>query len=566
MADDPKKQLLPLLALTLLMGLAYAGLKLFGEPAPEAGTDAAALATGDGTGSTASSPAPSAEARATRAARAQTAQIETEHFIATFTNLNTAVTSLRVKGDRFRRADGELHEMVTTDQEQYLPLRLGLGDAVDGGGVSGGIRIPEDAVWTMTQPGPNQVRFELEADGFTITRQWEAGGAPYQLWSTVRIQNGSRGTRPVRVSVRSAHYVSREAEGSTFLGRPSDVASFGQCYFGDEDHERFDRKELDDDNPSHFGAGFAPNAGWAAITNQYFATLIAAEDDAAERCQIWMDNRGRPQAVGTLFEVALRYPRVELAPGADHVTRTAVYMGPKDLDAMHAFGHKATAAVDLGWFTFIAEGLVWLLRSIFNLVGNWGLAIVLLTFLVKLVLYPLTAASFKNMAKMSELKPHLDAINAKYGDDREAKGQATMALYREHKVNPFAGCLPMLLQMPIWFALYQSLSTNLELYHSPFALFWTDLSARDPYFVLPLLLGVLMFVQQKLTPTASMDPQQAKVMLYMMPIMITGFMLFLPAGLCLYMVTNSVLSISQQHYIRVTHAAAVANKTPAGPA
>jgi YidC/Oxa1 family membrane protein insertase len=109
----------------------------------------------------------------------------------------------------------------------------------------------------------------------------------------------------------------------------------------------------------------------------------------------------------------------------------------------------------------------------------------------------------------------------------------------------------MLLQMPIWFALYQSLSTNLELYHSPFALFWTDLSARDPYFVLPLLLGVLMFVQQKLTPTASMDPQQAKVMLYMMPIMITGFMLFLPAGLCLYMVTNSVLSIAQQHYIRV---------------
>ena len=279
-----------------------------------------------------------------------------------------------------------------------------------------------------------------------------------------------------------------------------------------------------------------------------------------------MDNRGRPQAVGTLFETALRYPRVALEAGRDHLVRTAVYMGPKDLDAMHAFGHQATAAVDLGWFTFIAEGLVWLLRSIFNLVGNWGLAIVLLTFLVKLVLYPLTAASFKNMAKMSELKPHLDAINAKYGDDREAKGQATMALYREHKVNPFAGCLPMLLQMPIWFALYQSLSTNLELYHSPFALFWTDLSARDPYFVLPLLLGVLMFVQQKLTPTASMDPQQAKVMLYMMPIMITGFMLFLPAGLCLYMVTNSVLSISQQHYIRVTHAAAVANKTPAGPA
>lgn len=557
MADDPKKQLLPLLALTLLIGLAYAGLKLFGTPAPEAGTSTEAAAGEANARSTASVNATSsAEARAARVANARTAQVETEHFVATFTNLNTAVSSMRIKGDRFRRADGELHEMVSTEVERYLPLSLELG----------GVRIPEDAVWTLTQPAPNQVRFELEVDGFTITRQWEAGGAPYQLWSTVRIRNTSRGTRPVRVNVRSAHYVSREAEGSTFLGRPSDMASFTQCYFGDEEHERFDRNELDDDNPSSFAAGFAPRAGWAAITNQYFATLIAAEDDAAERCQMWLDNRGSPVAVGTLFEVALRYPRVELAAGDDYMVRTPIYMGPKDLDAMHAFGHKATAAVDLGWFTFIAEGLVWLLRSIFNLVGNWGLAIVLLTFLVKLVLYPLTAASFKNMAKMSELKPHLDAINAKYGDDREAKGAATMALYKEHKVNPFAGCLPMLLQMPIWFALYQSLSTNLELYHSPFALFWTDLSARDPYFVLPLLLGALMFVQQKLTPTATMDPQQAKIMLYMMPIMITGFMLFLPAGLCLYMVTNSVLSIAQQHYIRVQHAAAVAKKAPAGPA
>jgi YidC/Oxa1 family membrane protein insertase len=463
---------------------------------------------------------------------------------------------MRVKGERFRSPSGELHEMVSTEREQFLPLSLDLG----------GVNIPADAVWTLTQPEPNRVRFELEADGFTITRQWEAGSSPYQLWSTVSIRNNGRVTRPVRVNVRTAHYVSREAEGSTFLGRASDFASFGQCYFGDDEHERFDRSKLDDTKPSSFGAGFGPRAGWAAITNQYFATLVAAENASAERCQVWMTNRGDPEAVGTLFETALRYPRVQLEAGQAHIERTAIYMGPKDLDAMHAFGHRATAAVDLGWFTFIAEGLVWLLRSIFNLVGNWGLAIVLLTVLVKLVLYPLTAASFKNMAKMGDLKPHIDAINAKYGDDREAKGQATMALYREHKVNPFAGCLPMLLQMPIWFALYQSLSTNLELYHSPFALFWTDLSARDPYFVLPLLLGGLMFVQQKLTPTATMDPQQAKIMLYMMPIMMTVFMLFLPAGLCLYMVTNSVLSIAQQHYIRVRHASAVSNKTPASPA
>ncbi|MCA9578549.1 MAG: membrane protein insertase YidC [Polyangiales bacterium] len=556
MSDDPKTQLLPLLALTLVLGGAYAALKLFGadEAPPEA-----AIAAGEGAGpaDATETRGVGAEAMEARAANAQEARIETEHFIATFTNLNTAVRSMRIKGERFASESGELHEMVSTDQERYYPLRLDLG----------GIDIPEDAVWTMSQPEPNKVRFELVADGFTVTRQWEAGSSPYQLWSTVRIQNDGRVSRPVRVNVRTAHYVSREAEGSTFLGRPSPFASFGQCsYDENSEQERFDRNKLDDDNPSSMSFGFGPDVGWAAISNQYFATLIAAEDDSAERCQIFMDNRGRPTAVGTLFEAALRYPRVTLAAGADTVVRTPIYMGPKDLDLMHAFGHRASAAVDLGWFTFIAEGLVWLLRSIFALVGNWGLAIILLTFLVKLVLYPLTAASFKNMAKMNELKPHMEALNEKYGDDREAKGQATMNLYREHKVNPFAGCLPMLLQMPIWFALYQSLSTNLELYHAPFALFWTDLSARDPYFVLPLLLGGLMFVQQKLTPTASMDPTQAKIMLYMMPIMITGFMLFLPAGLCLYMVTNSVLSIAQQHYIRVQLAASTAKKAAEKPA
>src|SRR5690606_22988877 len=163
----------------------------------------------------------------------------------------------------------------------------------------------------------------------------------------------------------------------------------------------------------------------------------------------------------------------------------------------------------------------------------------------RLLLFPLTHMSFKSMARMRRLKPEIDRINELYKDDPEKKGAAVLELYRKHKISPAAGCLPMLAQMPIWFALYTSLSTNIELYHMPFVLWWTDLSAPDPYFVLPLALGVLMHVQQRITPTTA-DPMQAKMMMWFMPIMITVFMLFLPSGLCLYMLTNSVLGIAQQ--------------------
>jgi YidC/Oxa1 family membrane protein insertase len=155
---------------------------------------------------------------------------------------------------------------------------------------------------------------------------------------------------------------------------------------------------------------------------------------------------------------------------------------------------------------------------------------------------------FKNMAKQRALKPEIDKINELYKDDREKKGAAMMELWRKHKVNPLGGCLPVLLQMPIFFALYQTLSTSIELYHAPFVLWWTDLSSPDPFYVLPITLGALMFIQQKLTPV-QMDATQAKVMLYAMPLMMTFFMLLLPTGLCLYMVTSSAVGITQQRYM-----------------
>ncbi|MCZ7678696.1 MAG: membrane protein insertase YidC [Sandaracinaceae bacterium] len=248
---------------------------------------------------------------------------------------------------------------------------------------------------------------------------------------------------------------------------------------------------------------------------------------------------------GTLFEARLIYPWETVEPGQTRTWRVLGYLGPKMPAALASAEHRLPEVVDLGFFSLIAGYLAKLLGFIHDYVPNWGLAIILLTVLIRLLLFPLTNLSFNSMSRMRLLKPEIDRINEIYKDDAEKKGAAVMELYRKHKINPLSGCLPMLLQLPIWWALYTSLSTNIELYHMPFALWWTDLSAPDPYFVLPLMLGVLMHVQQRITPTTA-DPMQAKMMMWFMPIMITVFMLFLPSGLCLYMLTNSALGIAQQ--------------------
>jgi len=219
------------------------------------------------------------------------------------------------------------------------------------------------------------------------------------------------------------------------------------------------------------------------------------------------------------------------------------------MDAIHSAGHGLSRLIDLGWFDPVAGVMVDLLNVLSDFTGNWGFAIILLTIMVRLLLFPLTAKSMKSMGKMRLLKPEMDRINELYADDRESKGAAVMELYRREGVSPLGGCLPMLAQMPIFFALYQSLMTNVELYNAPFVGWLTDLSSSDPYYILPVSLGVLMFFQQRLSPAGGMDPTQRKIIMYAMPIFLTGIMLVLPAGLCLYMVTSSALGIAQQTWI-----------------
>ncbi len=538
--DDPKRQFL----FVGVIGALALGLYFWqSATAPEAPppSDGTASITDEGAGEASDAPAddtpeslaarPDPEARR---AREQRFTIETDHFVAELSSLSSGVVSLRPKDERYR-IDDEPMQLVTTDRETYHPQRLEIR----------GITVPPDAVWEGEQLSPTEVRFRWRGDGVSVTRHVVAGRAPYQLWSTVEVRNEGRATRPVGVALHTAHYVAKTEEESGFIGAPSTAMSFGVCRWGDGEVER----ERGDGLASE-PAGFGPNVQWAGVTDAYFSNVIAADEPAGARCVLRASLRGGTvdDPHGTLFESELRFPRVDLEPGATTSARAVGYVGPNDRGTLRAAGHHLVEVIDLGWFSFIADGLTDLLGVIQGFVGNWGLAIILLTLLVKLVFYPLTMKSFRSMAGMRRIKPQIDELNAKYADDREKKAAAMMELYRKEKINPASGCLPSLLQMPVWFALYRSLSTNIELYHAPFALWWTDLSAPDPFFVLPGLVALLMHVQQRLTPT-TMDPAQAKMMMYFMPIMIGAFMLFLPAGLCLYMVTNSTLTMLQQKMI-----------------
>jgi len=231
-----------------------------------------------------------------------------------------------------------------------------------------------------------------------------------------------------------------------------------------------------------------------------------------------------------------------------------LYVGPKDINLLKKAEVGLEDSIDFWIVGFLAKPMLQVLKWCHSLMPSWTLAIILLTVLVKLLLLPLTQKSFGQMQRMSALKPQMDLLRERYGKDKNRLNQEMMNLYKREKVNPLGGCFPMLLQMPIWIALYRTIYSSAELYQAPMGLWIHDLSAPDPFFVMPLLLGVLMFAQQKMTPTAT-DSQQAKMMLYIMPVMFTVFMLFLPAGLNLYILVNTLLSLVQQYYLKRKFAA-----------
>jgi len=284
-------------------------------------------------------------------------------------------------------------------------------------------------------------------------------------------------------------------------------------------------------------AKFAQKAdnGWLAMVQHYF--VAAWLPVAGTQREFYMRRVGEDvYSGGVIVPVA-----------ADGKSSISLYAGPQEQDKLEKVAPGLDLVVDYGWLTVIAAPLFWVLGAIYKLVGNWGWAIIGLTMLLKLIFFPLSAASYKSMAKMRVLTPKLVKLKEAYGDDKQRLNQEMMALYKKEKVNPLGGCLPVLVQIPVFIALYWVLLGTVEMRNAPWLGWITDLSVKDPFYVLPLIMGATMFIQTKLNPTPP-DPIQAKVMLFM-PIMFTGMFLFFPAGLVLYWTVNNILSIAQQWQI-----------------
>lgn len=283
--------------------------------------------------------------------------------------------------------------------------------------------------------------------------------------------------------------------------------------------------------------------GWIAILQHYFVSTWVAEPE--ERNLAYTKSVQGPMGPDSI--IGLRSEPLILQPGETGTFSSRFFVGPKLQHQLAEIGEGLDLVVDYGIFTVISQPLFWLLEKINSFVGNWGWSIVLLTVLIKLVFYKLSETSYRSMAKMRAVQPRLMALKERYGDDKQKLNQAMMDMYRTEKINPLGGCLPIVVQIPVFIALYWTLLESVELRQAPFMLWIHDLATKDPYFVLPILMGITMVIQQKLNP-APLDPIQAKVMM-VLPLVFTVFFAFFPSGLVLYWLTNNVLSILQQWVI-----------------
>lgn len=462
----------------------------------------------------------------------QTVTLASGEFDVTLSSHGGGVKSVLLKGEKFRReTDGRTIQidLIRLTEGQPYPLSI-LPSAELGGSADLANAAVARSPMRIAAQDARSVTFEGKVGALDVRKTYRLTGKPFELALAIDVTGA-----PAKGSVAVIYpgFMPPDTKGGSLLSGPALEFTRPVCRAGEET-ERFDPKS-DDPNEILPGA-----TAWAGMDQNYFiAAALPAEPGGT--CVL-----GRGAAAGSSFS-AVQYP---VEGGARSVAFT-VYAGPKDLDTLRGYGRGFDTAVDYGavanFFSFFARILLYVMRWFEEFVRNWGIAIILLTVLVKLLLYPLTVKSMQSMNEMRKLQPEIEKLKAKHGADREKMNMAVMQLYQQHKVNPLGGCLPMLLQMPIWFALYATLQTSVELYREPF-LWIRDLTAHDPIFILPLGMGISMFLMQRMSPQPA-DNAQAKMMLYFMPIFFTFLMLFLPAGLTLYILVNNVLSIAQQQLL-----------------
>jgi len=454
--------------------------------------------------------------------------VETDKYQAVFTTEGARLVSFKLKNYRATADQASPPvQMYENSSQRYATLRT---TGSEGFGLAEDARFETPTTGVVEVAGQERqaIRFQhVAANGMQYVKTFMVRGDEYIIDTALELQNV--GPSALRGSVNLA-LVQRWDE-----SLKADSYSFS----GPATLVKDDIEEVDVDDLKDGSVAYSQGLVWTSFQTKYFLSVVVPGEKTVERIQISRN--------GDAIENTLETPYFTLQPGASRQLDYMVYIGPKEPEPLTAAGHQLDKIVGFGFFDLLAQPLFVVLTFIFGYFKNYGVAIILLTVLIKIIFWPLTHKSYSSMKSMQKLQPEMQKMREKFKNDKERLNKEMMALYKTHSVNPLGGCLPMLVQIPVFFALYQVLLNSIALRHAPFAFWLMDLSAKDPYYITPLLMGASMFVQQKMTPTTA-DPMQAKIFM-MMPIVFTFMFLNFPSGLVIYWLVNNLLTILQQYFI-----------------
>ena len=454
--------------------------------------------------------------------------VETDKYQAIFTTDGARLISFKLKDYMETAAkDSAPVQMYETGPLRYATLRT---TGAEGFGLSENARF-ETATASVVNVS-NQDHLEISfkhvsANGMQYVKSFKLRGDKYVIDMALELSNASQ--TPLRGTVNLA-MVQRWDESLN-----DDSYSFS----GPATLVKDDIDEVDVDDLKEGAVSYGNDFTWTSFQTKYFLSVVVPGANTVERVQI--------QRKGDAIENVLESSYFTLQAGEKRTLDYFVFIGPKEPAQLTAAGHQLEKIVSFGFFNLLAQPLFLVLTFFYGFLHNYGIAIILLTAVIKIIFWPLTHKSYSSMKSMQKLQPEMAKLREKFKNDKERLNKEMMQLYKTHSVNPLGGCLPMIVQIPVFFALYQVLLNSIALRHAPFAFWLTDLAAKDPYYITPVLMGASMFVQQKMTPTTA-DPMQAKIFM-MMPIVFTFMFLNFPSGLVIYWLVNNLLTILQQYFI-----------------
>lgn len=452
--------------------------------------------------------------------------VENDKFIATFTTVGGRIISLKLKDYRVANdLDSDLVSIIDVDNQVPSTALTSTGNL----SIHDTLVYDVDSIDNIIVTGTESLQFRaLTPSGLLVTKVYKFKSDSYDIKYEVFLENTSNMQLTGSVQVELHSFWNDEMEGNR-------LEFVGPVSFSNEELSTDDVEDIAEQTVNYTNL-----VKWSGFENKYFiSAMIVADNADLEKLTVSKKN-------GKIVN-SFDFSPVNLSSSQTQSYDFTLYYGPKDLTILKSVGSNLSEAIDFGFFKILAKPLHIVLNFFYKFVGNYGIAIILLTVILKLIFWPLTQKSYVSMKAMQTLQPEMKKLREKFSDDKEGLNRKMMELYKEHRVNPLGGCLPMLVQIPVFFALYKVLLDTIELRHAPFMFWITDLSIKDPYYITPLVMGLTMFIQQKLTPS-TMDPMQAKMMMAM-PVVFTFMFLNFPAGLVIYWLVNNLLTIFQQYLI-----------------